>query len=419
MEKTAQPAATDKAAEIEARLGLGAHRRRWRFGGWALALSGVAVAGLAVWAALGAGEDETAYRTAPALRGDLVVMVSATGTVEPTNLVEISSELSGTLRSVNVDYNDTVTAGQVLAELDTTKLKAELAVAEANVTAAQAQLARARATLVEARDNYERVAALDARGVASHQALIAQRAAFDRAGAEVTVAEANLDLARAKRGLVQADLDKACICSPIDGVVLDRAADKGQIVASSLSAPVLFTIAEDLAEMEVRVAVDEADIGAIAEGDPVRFTVDAYDDRSFPAEIRTIRYAPETVEGVVSYTAVLSVANEDLSLRPGMTATAEIIVAELSDVLTVPNAALRFAPPQETEAGARGGGLLGMILPRRPSDETRASGRAVWVLRDGQPVQVPVVPGSSDGVRTQILEGGLAEGDPVILGQGG
>lgn len=411
----------NKAAEIEARLGLGRHRARRGGWFWVLALLVVAAGGFAFWRGYGAGEGGMSYRTGVVQRADLVATVTATGTVEPTNLVEISSELSGTLRGVAVDYNDTVKAGQVLATLDTTKLEAELAVAEANVTAAQAQLARARATLVEARDNYDRAAELDARGVTSHQSLIAQRAAFDRAAAEVTVAEANLELARAQRGLVQADLDKACICSPIDGVVLDRAADAGQIVASALSAPVLFTVAEDLTEMEVQVAVDEADIGAISEGDRVVFTVDAYDDRSFPAEIKTIRYASETVDGVVSYTAVLSVRNDDLSLRPGMTATASIIVAELKDVLAVPNAALRYAPPkveaEETSAG--GGGLLGMIMPRRPGETARASGKSVWVLRDGQPVEVPVVPGQSDGSLTQIVEGDLRAGEPVILGQGG
>ena len=410
---------TAKAAEIEARLGLGQTRARWRGWLWALALVVVAAGGFALWRGLGTGEDAAGYRTAPATLADLVVTVTATGTVEPTNLVEISSELSGTLRGVAVDYNDMVKAGQVLATLDTTKLEAELAVAEANVTAAQAQLERARATLVEARDNYDRAATLDERGVTSHQSLIAQRAAFDRAAAEVTVAEANLELARAQRGLVQADLDKACICSPIDGVVLDRAADAGQIVASALSAPVLFTVAEDLTEMEVQVAVDEADIGAISEGDRVVFTVDAYDDRSFPAEIKTIRYASETVDGVVSYTAVLAVRNDDLSLRPGMTATADIIVAELEGVLAVPNAALRYAPVVEVEEDSGGGGLLGMIMPHRPDAGARGSGKSVWVLREGAPVEVPVEPGQSDGSLTEIRGGELRAGELVILGEGG
>ncbi|MDX2482554.1 MAG: efflux RND transporter periplasmic adaptor subunit [Pseudodonghicola sp.] len=409
-----------KGAEIEARLGLG--QRRARRGGWlwGLVLVVVVAGGFALWRTLATGDDAAAYRTGLVQRADLVVTVTATGTVEPTNLVEISSELSGTLRAVNVDYNDAVTAGQVLATLDTTKLEAEMAVAAANVSAAEAQLVRARATLDEARDNYDRVTALDARGVSSQQSLMAQRAAYGRAVADVTVAEANLDLARAQHGLVQADLDKACICSPINGVVLDRAVDAGQIVASALSAPVLFTIAEDLTRMDVQVAVDEADIGAISEGDAVVFTVDAYDDRSFPATIRTIRFAPETVEGVVSYTAVLSVQNDDLSLRPGMTATADIIVAELSDVLAVPNGALRYAPPQQIESEqSGGGGLLGMIMPHRPEDQPRASGKSVWVLRAGKPVEVPVVPGASDGSLTEILKGDLRAGEPVILGEGG
>ncbi|MDF1718225.1 MAG: efflux RND transporter periplasmic adaptor subunit [Antarcticimicrobium sp.] len=419
MEKS-RAESTKKAAEVEARLGLGRHGARRGGWLWVLALLVAAAGGFAFWRGYGAGEGDMSYRTGVVQRADLVATVTATGTVEPTNLVEISSELSGTLRGVAVDYNDQVKAGQVLATLDTTKLEAELAVAEANVTAAQAQLVRAKATLEEARENFDRATALDARGVTSQQTLITQRAAFNRAVADVTVAEANLDLARAQRGLVQADLDKACICSPIDGVVLDRAADVGQIVASALTAPVLFTVAEDLTEMEVQVAVDEADIGAISEGDRVVFTVDAYDDRSFPAEIKTIRYASETVEGVVSYTAVLAVRNDDLSLRPGMTATADIIVAELQGVLTVPNAALRYAPVVEVEEDSEGGGgLLSMIMPHRPDAGARASGKSIWVLRDGAPVEVPVEPGQSDGSLTEIRSGELSEGELVILGEGG
>jgi HlyD family secretion protein len=375
-----------------------------------------------LWSAFAGGEGDVTYRMATVERGPLRVAVTATGTVEPTNLVDVSSELSGTLAEVLVDFNDAVRAGQPLATLDTTKLEAELAVAQANVTAATAQLASAETTLAETRDDYDSAVALDERGVASRQSLVASRAAFYRAQAAVTVAKANLDLARAQLKVVEADLSKACICSPIDGVVLDRAADAGQIVASSLSAPVLFTIAEDLAEMEVQVAIDEADIGAIAEGDRAVFTVEAYDARNFPAEIRTVRYASETVDGVVSYTAVLSVENDDLALRPGMTATAEIIVDELAEVLTVPNAALRYAPPAEPEDADenRGGGLLGMIMPSRPeTGSSRASGRSVWVLREGAPVEVPVDTGATDGSRTVIAEGALAAGDRVITGQEG
>lgn len=412
--------AVDRKAEIEALLArerAGRGRRVWVWAALALAL---VLAGGWFWASRGGGAGETAYRTALAERTDLRVTVTATGTVEPTSLVEVSSELSGTLEEVLVDFNDRVRSGQELARLDTTKLEAERAVAEANVTSAQAQLYGAQTVLSEAREEYDSAVVLDERGTISHQALIERRTAYNRALAEVTMAEANLDLARARLKVVEADLAKACICSPVDGVVLDRAADKGQIVAASFSAPVLFTIAEDLTQLEVQVAIDEADIGVVEEGQRAVFTVEAHDERSFPARIRTVRYAPQMVEGVVSYTAVLSVENEDLALRPGMTATAEVIVSDIEDVLTVPNAALRYAPPHRADTENRGGGLLGLLMPGPPETGSGlASGRAVWVLRDGRPVEVPVETGATDGRRTEIVEGDLRDGDPVVIAEEG
>lgn len=409
----------DKQAEISRTLQLG--RRRRNLPGWLWAGLAAGAIALGIWtlARWGDAQDAPAFRTEQVTRSDLTVRVSATGTLEPTNKVEISSELSGTIRAVHVDFNDNVTVGQALATLDTTKLEAQQAVAEANVTAAIARLRRAKTTLAEQRDSYDSAVALEQRGVTSPQTLLARRAAFYRAQADLSVAEAELNVARANLKLVTADLAKACICAPINGIVLDRTASVGQIVASALSAPVLFTIAEDLTQMEAQVAIDEADIGLVAEGDAAVFTVDAFDRRSFPARIRLIRYASEPLEGVVSYVAVLSVENRDLSLRPGMTVTADIIVEERKNVLAVPNAALRYAPP--AEAGERtGGGLLGLIMPDPPARrQDNGTGPAVWVLRDGAPVQVPVSTGSSDGRLTEITGGDLAEGDAVITGQAG
>lgn len=409
----------DRQAAISRTLQLGRRRRgvsAWLWSGLALVICVLALWGLARWS------DRTAeppYRTATVARADLVIRVSATGTLEPTNTVEISSELSGTIRAVHVDFNDRVSVGQALATLDTTKLEAQRAVAEANVTAAIARLRRAETSLAEQRDSYDSAVALEQRGVTSPQALLTRRAAFYRAQADLSVAEAELNVARANLRLVKADLDKGCICAPINGIVLDRTASVGQIVASSLSAPVLFTIAEDLTQMEAQVAIDEADIGLVSEGDAAVFTVDAFDRRSFPATIRMIRYASEPLDGVVSYVAILSVDNRDLSLRPGMTATADIIVEERAGVLTVPNAALRYVPPA-TSAERSGGGLLGLIMPERPAPrQDDGSGPAVWVLRGGAAVQVPVMIGSSDGRLTEITGGDLAEGEIVITGQAG
>lgn len=359
------------------------------------------------------------YSTEAVVRTDLDVAVSAVGSIEPTDLFDISSELSGTVSEVLVDYNDVVTKGSVLARLDATKLEAQLAVQQASVDNAAAKVELAEATLEEARENYEIGQQLIKRGVESETAFIAQEAAYRRAGADLKSAQASLHLAEANLKLVQVDLEKACICSPVDGVVLDRDIDPGQIVAASFSAPTLFTVAEDLTRMELRVDVDEADIGMVRVGQSASFTVDAYDARSFPAEIFQVRYASETVDGVVTYKAILSVENADMSLRPGMTASADITVASVDDALVVPNAALRYTPSSEKEeitAGGGGSGLVGMIMPSRADGEDAVQnvGKAVYILRDGAPVRVPVQVGESDGSVTEVISDNLSEGDLVV-----
>ncbi|WP_111732488.1 efflux RND transporter periplasmic adaptor subunit [Roseovarius amoyensis] len=404
--------------EIEASLGLGKstrHPLKWL--GWIGAA--VLVGALGVWWMQGAEERaQVSYLTETVTRGDLTVTVSATGTIEPTNKVEISSELSGTIAEVLVDYNDPVKAGQVLARLDTVQLDAQLSVQVASHAAAEAQLASARASLLEAEADFEIVRQLDQRGVTSQTNLTASKAALERARASAASAQANVDLAQAQLESQQAILSKATIVSPINGVVLDRSVDAGQIVAASLSAPELFSIAEDLTQMELQVDVAEADIGRIKVGDKASFTVDAYDDMLFPAQISMVRYASESVDGLVTYKAILSVENDDLLLRPGMTATADVIVAQYDDVLLAPNAALRFAPPQvvEEESSDGGGGLLGLVMPsRNRGGATRAvSDSTVWVSRDGAAVEIPVETGDSDGLQTIVTGGDLASGDQVI-----
>ena len=359
--------------------------------------------------------DNVQYVTAPAVTGDLRVTVTATGTVEPTNMVEISSELSGRLESVNVDFNDRVTEGTVLAELDTTKLEAQLAVSKASLDSAIARVAIAQATWAETREKYETSRRLEERGVTAHQTIVADRAAYVRAQSALQSAIADRALAEANLDLHNAELAKACICSPIDGVVLDRAVDAGQIVAAALSAPVLFTLAEDLAQMELQVDIDEADIGRTAVGNKATFTVDAYDDRLFPAVISEIRFAPLTVDGVVTYKAILNVDNSDLSLRPGMTATANIIVSEITAALTVPNAALRYAPPTAPVEEAERSGLLGMLIPDGHDARILGDDRTLWVMLGEAPVEISVRAGESDGRMTEILEGELAVGDQVVV----
>jgi HlyD family secretion protein len=400
--------------EVEKTLGLRNHRLRIPL--WLRYAAGgaVIVGGLLGWVMLGGRDAGIRYVTAAATIADLRVTVTATGTIEPTNLVEISSELSGTLSKLHVDFNDAVAKGSILAELDTAKLDAQVAVSKAALNSRIARVAMARATLEDALEKYKNAEALEARGITAHQTFVTQQANYARAKAELQSALADQNLAEAELDLYQTELDKACICSPIDGIVLDRAIDEGQIVAATLQAPVLFTVAGDLTKMELQVDIDEADIGRTAVGNHADFTVEAYDERVFPAQISEIRFAPRTIDGVVTYKALLTIDNADLALRPGMTATADITVAEIADALTVPNAALRYAPAPEPKAEDDRSGLLGMIIPQGFEDAARADNRTLWVLRDGSPLEIAVRPGETDGRRTAILEGDLKPGDLVI-----
>ncbi|MBX6322484.1 MAG: efflux RND transporter periplasmic adaptor subunit [Rhodospirillaceae bacterium] len=390
---------------------------RWR---WITAIV-VAAAAAAGWYVLSlALRGEAArYITVPVERGTLTVTVTATGTLAPVNDVEISSELSGIVRTVLVDFNDTVRAGQVLAELDTDKLRAEVAHARATLASAQAKVKEAEAALAQARADFERYRRLAETRAASEQRYQEAKATYDRTLAALDGARADVLVAQANLDLKETDLRKALIRSPIDGIVLDRRVDPGQTVAATLQAPVLFTVAETLTAMELQVVGDEADIGLVDVGQAAQFTVDSYPDRTFSGVVTKVRYAPRTVEGVVTYTAHIAVDNGELLLRPGMTATAEITVRTVRDAVLVPNEALRFTPPQPS-AETGGGGLVDRILPRAPSRmrtrdvAERGHERQVWGLEEGQPVAVTVEIGLSDGERTEVLRG-LDPGRPVIV----
>jgi HlyD family secretion protein len=344
--------------------------------------------------------------------------------LKPVNQVDVGTEVSGTIESVAVDYNDRVSAGQVLARLDTAKLEAQVLQSKAALASARAKVKEMQATVVETRLKSECCKRLSEKSLCSREDLDAAQAASLRAQAEEADARAKVAEAEATLSLDETDLGKAVIRAPIDAIVLERRVEPGQTVAASLQTPVLFTLAEDLRQMELHVDVDEADVGQVREGQPAIFTVDAYPARSFPARITQVRYAPRTVEGVVTYETLLSVDNADLSLRPGMTATAEITVRTVEGALLVPNAALRFTPPATAARPPQdGGGLFSRLLIRRPDEkaETQAgkpaagSRQQVWVLRDGRPVAVPVTVGVSDSRQTEILEAELVAGTPVIV----
>ncbi|MDS7597288.1 efflux RND transporter periplasmic adaptor subunit [Agrobacterium tumefaciens] len=359
------------------------------------------------------------YTTQAAERGDLAVIVTSTGSVQPTDQVDISSELSGTVRKVNVTYNSPVKAGDILAELDTNKLEADVQSARAKLASAKANVLKARADLGSAKTSLERLKSLVQNRVSSQQDLDAAQFSHDAAAATLEVNEATVLSAEADLRLAEVNLGKAKIVSPIDGVILTRDVDPGATVASSLNAPVLFSIAGDLRHMELQVSVDEADVGKVDAGQKATFNVDAYPDRSFPAEIETVRFASETVSNVVTYKGILTVDNEELLLRPGMTATANIVVEDIKDALLVPNAALRYTPPRETASSGRG--LMGLFRPprmgrpqNRGASEATTGKRTVWVLRNGNPVSVSIETGSTDGQHTVVKSGELNADDEVI-----
>jgi len=365
------------------------------------------------------------YNTEAVQRGDLTVTVTATGTLQPTNQVDVGSELSGIIESVDVDYNDTVEVGQVLAKLDTSKLDAQVLQAKAALNQAQANVLEAKATVLETKLKYGRCFAMAEKQMCSQQDLDTDRAAYARAQAGEARAEAAVSQAQATLDAIETDLSKAVIRSPINGIVLVRSVEPGQTVAASLQAPVLFTLAEDLTKMQLQVDVDEADVGQVKENQEATFAVDAYPDRRFPARIDQVRYGSQTVQGVVTYEAILDVKNSDLSLRPGMTATADIVVQKLRDAVLVPNAALRFSPPERQAHASprRGGSLLSRLFPRppratsKPREETAANGRQqhVWTLQDDELTAVPITTGATNGDMTEVTGGDLAPGEAVVV----
>jgi len=399
--------------------------RRHRLTRWFLV--GIVAAGVALalfaWIRRDEGTD-TRYVTQPVTRGDLLVTVTATGTLAPTNEVEVGSELSGIVKSVEADYDQRVKVGQVLARLDTTKLEAQISQTVAALAAARARVEQAEATEAEARAQLARAQELAALQLIAASDLDTRRATSQRAEADRASAAAAVAQAEAALQAIRADLAKTTIRSPIDGVVLTRAVEPGQTVAASFQAPVLFTLAEDLTEMELDVDVDEADVGQVAPGLDATFTVDAHPDRTFTARVAALRFASQITDGVVTYKTILYVDNADLLLRPGMTATAELVVKHLTDAVLLPNAALRFVPATETATATGGGGLVGRLLPRHPRSSSArlenagAAGRhqRVWVLRDGQPVAVPVTVGSTDGRMTEVVGGDVPPGAAVVVG---
>jgi HlyD family secretion protein len=382
------------------------------------------------WLSSRAANALPSYTTQAVTRGNLTFTVTANGTVQPTRSINIGSELSGTVLKVNVDVNDTIKKGQVLLVLDTAKLRGQILRSQAALAGAQAKATQTEATISEAKaalGRLEAVAALSGGKVPSKAELDAGRATLARAIADNRSARANISDANAALSTDQINFSKASITAPSDGVVLTRTVDPGNAVAAALQAVTLFTVAEDLTQLRLWVYVDEADVGAVKVGQNASFTVSAYPNRHFPARITRVGFGSTITDNVVTYLTYLDVNNADLSLRPGMTATAAIVATERKNVLLVPNAALRYKPTENTLQSKKG--IASGIAFGPPKTESKRKGaaesastalaREVWVTTSTSsvPVAIAVTPGISDGRMTEIVAGELKEGMLVITSQ--
>jgi HlyD family secretion protein len=393
------------------------------------------IAGLAALVAVGGGlltwrllwkrdSGEVEYQTAQAERGSLSSQVTASGTLSPLVTVQVGSQVSGRILELKADFNDRVEKGQIIARIDPQLFQTEVAKARANLNSARAQVTRAEAELAQANRNHDRASGLSEQQVIAQADVDASLAALQTAQASVAAARAMLSQAKAAVDQADTNLQLTTIVSPISGIVISRNVDVGQTVAASLQAPTLFTIAEDLAKMEVHTSVAESDVGRLSENMAVEFTVDAYPGDRFKATVKEVRYSPQTVQNVVTYDAVVSVDNSDLKLRPGMTADVTFLVERRDGVVLVPNTALRFRPPEKVldaigwkppEERGPGVGAGGGVRKRGGGDRGRSK-RLVWKLGvDGVPAAAPIEIGISDGKMTEVVSG-LAAGETVIVG---
>jgi HlyD family secretion protein len=398
-----------------------------------------AAAGGYAWLKSGnGGAEHPQYRLARVERGALTAAVAASGTLNAVTTVQVGSQISGQVKEIHADFNTPVKAGQVIARIDPETFELRVAQARADLDAAHsavavarsglaaqaAELGRVKVTLADALRDHERKQALVAKGFISPSELDKARTLLDATREQLKAVEAQLQVgeAQVKSALAavkqresllkqaQVDLERTIIRAPVDGTVILRNVDAGQTVAASLQAPVLFTIARDLRDMQVEAAIDEADVGRLRPGLAASFGVDAFPRRSFAGEIVQIRKSPVSVQNVVSYTVVISARNPDLALLPGMTANVRIVVEQRDDALMVPNAALRFRPAGEPEAQR----------PPRPgptqNGHDAGRGGRVWVADGANARPLDVRLGLSDGLSTEVLGGPLAQGTEVIVG---
>lgn len=387
---------------------------RTRIALWMFASVGLfATAGAGVATRLEGTSARPQVSTAEVARRDLVVVVQATGTVEASTTVEVGTQVSGTVQTLYADYNSVVRAGQVLARLDPSMLKAQVEQATASVLKAEAEVERLTVSVAEAQTALDRSARLAEKKLIAPVDLESSQVTVRLARAQVRSSEASLTQARATLRQADVNLGHSVITSPIDGIVLTRSVDAGQTVAASMQAPTLFVLAADLLHMRVNASLDESDIGQVASGQAVTFSVDAYPGETFSGRVNQVRLQPTVSQNVVTYTTVIDVENPELKLKPGMTATVSIEVVRRDDVLTVPAAALRFKPTAAALASFGGTTAApGEAAPAAPAGVVGSRG-TLWRYAGGTLAGVNVVTGASDGLTTEIVSGPLAEGELV------
>ena len=387
-------------------------------------------AGFAYWRT-GGDSAEVPFVTTPVRRGSITQIVSSTGTLQAVVTVQVGSQVSGTIDKLYGDFNSKVKAGQVVAQLNQDKFKAAVDQARANLGAAQSSFAKSKVSVEDASRTLERTRELRKRELSAQSDLDAAQTAYDAAVAQLEVNKAQMAQAQAAINQVAVDLNNTIIRSPVDGIVISRNVDVGQTVAASLQAPTLFTIANDLSKMEVHTNVDEADVGNVWEGQDVSFTVDAFPSRRFRGKVYQVRNAPISVQGVVTYNAVVRIDNKEMLLKPGMTANVQFLVSRQEDVLTIPNMAMRFKPPDQKDAAQdllrqERSRVAAPVGARRTSRAAGAAGGGgggtrgnrrvtLYVLKDNKAQPVEVQLGITDGSRTEVREG-LNENEPVIIG---
>jgi HlyD family secretion protein len=348
--------------------------------------------------------------TLPVTRGAVTHTVTATGTVNPELTIIVGSYVSGVIQQLFCDYNTKVNAGQVCAKIDPRPYQTVVDQSKANLAVAKAQLQKDQASLDYAKITNERYSRLAESGAATREAADNAKNLYEQALAQITFDEATIQQRQAALDAAQVDLDYTDIISPVEGTVVSRNVTQGQTVAASFQTPTLFLIATDLAKMQVDTNVSESDIGGVKEGNKATFTVDAFPKRVFEGTVSQVRQSPQTVQNVVTFDAVISVDNRDLALKPGMTASTRIIIDQRTDVIRVPNQALRYVPGGLASAGAE-------TLPTPSVGTPVREGSSLWVLRQGQPVAVSVVLGLDDENFTEIVGGDIRPDDQVIIAE--